>query len=126
MIERLLAGEAALGDNELDAAEKLFRQVADADPRNAIALAGLARVAVRREDPDRARTLAEQALAIDPGEAAARRLLAELDRPSTPDLAPQRATTPAARPATAAGATPAAPAARAGWRAWLGRLLRRS
>ena len=117
MIERLLAGEAALAGGELDGAEKVFRQVADADPRNAIALAGLARVAIRRDDPDRARTLAEQALAIDPGEAAARRLLAELDRPSTPDLAPE--------PATNAGATHIAPATRGGWRAWLARLLRR-
>jgi tetratricopeptide (TPR) repeat protein len=107
MIERLLAGEAALAENALDAAERLFRQVADADPRNAIALAGLARVAVRRDDPDRARALAEQALAIDPGEAAARRLLAELDRPSIPDPAPT------------------VPASRGGWRAWLARLLRR-
>jgi tetratricopeptide (TPR) repeat protein len=111
MIERLLAGEAALARHELDAAERLFRQVADADPRNAIAVAGLARVAIRRNDPDQARALAEEALAIDPEEAAASRLLAELDVPAVPNLAP----VPAAAPAPARG-----------WRAWLARLLRRN
>ena len=115
MIERLLAGEAALARHELDAAERLFRQVADADPRNAIAVAGLARIAIRRGEPDRARAFAEQALAIDPEEAAASRLLTELDRPAVPNLAPVPAPAPSAPPSPARG-----------WRAWLARLLRRS
>lgn len=108
MIERLLAGEAALASGELDAAERLFTQVAAADPRNAIALVGLARVAVRQGDRDEARVLAGRALALDPDEAAATRLLAELDRP---------AAEPPPEP------TPGPP--RRGWRGWLDRFLRR-
>ncbi len=112
MIERLLAGEAALARDELDAAERLFDQVAAADPRNAIALVGLARIAVRRGDRDAGRTLAGRALAIDPDEAAATRLLAELER------------TPPAEPRPA-GPDRATPPPRGGWRAWLARFLRR-
>jgi predicted Zn-dependent protease len=125
MIERLLAGEAALGRGELDAAERLFTQIAGADPRNAIALAGLARVAIRRDDPDRARMLAQQALALDPAEAAASRLLSELDRPALPDFA-EPASAATHESATAARTDPPVPASPAGWRAWLARLLRRT
>ena len=105
MIERLLAGEAALARDELDAAERLFSQIATADPRNAIAMVGLARIAARKGELDQARALAIRALEIDPDEAAAVRLLAELDRPAAEPT----------RPA----------AAKTGWRAWLDRLLRR-
>ena len=82
MIERLLAAEGALARDELDNAQRLYGQVADADPRNAIALVGLARVAARRGDADGAREHAQHALAIDPEEAAAHRLLVELSRPA--------------------------------------------
>jgi tetratricopeptide (TPR) repeat protein len=93
MIERLLAADAALERGETDVAERLYRQVVDADPRNAIALVGLARVAQGRGDPDSARELATRALAIDPDEAAARRLVDSLaDAPPsempTPEVAP--------------------------------------
>lgn len=114
MIERLLAADAALDRDELDLAQRMFGQVADADSRNAIAVVGLARVAVRRDRPEEARELARRALAIDPDEAAARRLLDELSAP------PASAAPPAAAPAA-----PAAPPRRPGWRGWLDRMLRR-
>jgi tetratricopeptide (TPR) repeat protein len=78
MIERLLAAEAALDRGELEAAARLFGQVADADARNAIAVVGLARVASIEGRFDDARELLDRALTIDPAEAAARRLLLQL------------------------------------------------
>jgi tetratricopeptide (TPR) repeat protein len=78
MIERLLAAEAALDRGELEAAARLFGQVADADARNAIAVVGLARVASIEGRFDDARELLDRALSIDPAEAAARRLLLQL------------------------------------------------
>jgi len=117
MIERLLAAQAALDRDDLEAAHRLFDQVAGADPRNAIAVVGLARVATRRRAPDEARTLALRALEIDPEEAAARRLLDELDGSASP---------PAATPSVAAPPIARAQARpRPAWRRWLDRLLRR-
>lgn len=109
MIERLLAGEAALGRDDLEIADRLFTQVAEADPRNAIAVVGLARIAVRRGDFELARELARRALAIDPDEAAASRLLVELDYKADEERELE----------------PALDRAAHGWRAWLARLLRR-
>jgi tetratricopeptide (TPR) repeat protein len=86
VIERLLAAEAALDRDELDIAERLFDQVSRADERNAIAVVGLGRVAARRGRHDDARALMERALAIDPDEAAAQRLLAELDAVAAPRI----------------------------------------
>jgi hypothetical protein len=80
MIERLLAADDALARGDLDLAERLFRQTADADARNAIAAVGLGRVAAARDDADGARSWFLRALEIDPEEAAARRLLAALER----------------------------------------------
>ena len=91
MIERLLAAEKALDQGMLDTAGRLYAQVAQADPRNAIALVGLAKVALREDRIEDARELAEQALAIDPDEAAAQRLLREVlaeVRPAEPQPAP--------------------------------------
>jgi thioredoxin-like negative regulator of GroEL len=89
MIERLLAAEEALWRDELDHAQRLYGQVAEADPRNAIAFVGLARVIARRGDVDAARELLAHALDLDPDEAAARRLLDELEAPSELDVPPE-------------------------------------
>lgn len=136
MIERLLAGEAALGRDDLDIADRLFTQVAEADPRNAIAVVGLARIAVRRGDLELARELARRALAIDPDEAAASRLLVELDYKAEerllepapeppldpePEAEPEREPDPKPEAEHGAESAPAQP----GWLAWLARLLRR-
>jgi hypothetical protein len=90
-------------------AQRLFSQVADADPRNAIAIVGLARVAARRGDSQGAVDLARRALALDPQEAAARRLVAELDAAPVTPVVPEAPVVPA----------------RSGWRQWLARLFGR-
>jgi thioredoxin-like negative regulator of GroEL len=122
MIERLLAAEGALERDELDHAQRLFGQVAEADPRNAIAVVGLARVLARRGDTEAARELVAHALDIDPDEAAAPRLLDELDRTTVaaPEPEPEAATpTP---PGPAAVVEPASGSG--GLLGWLRRLLR--
>lgn len=113
MIERLLAAERALAEGQLDQAERLFAQVAEADERNAIAVVGLAEVARARGDEPAATELLARALAIDPEEAAAARLLAA----TVPGAAGPAAAGPAAAaPAEAAPATSPSFAARlAGW-----------
>jgi len=127
MIERLLAAEGALSRDELDHAQRLFGQVVEADPRNAIAVVGLARVLNRRGDTAAARELLAHALEIDPDEAAARRLLAELDADAAP--APEEAPAPVV-PAPAPAPVPAktgattSPVQPRGLVAWLRRLFR--
>lgn len=110
MIERLLAAEKALDQGMLDTAGRLYAQVAQADPRNAIALVGLAKVALREDRIDDARELAEQALAIDPDEAAAQRLLREVYAEVRPAPEPRAAPPPVA-PEPPAPVVPAAPEA---------------
>ena len=79
MIEILLQAERALEMGRVDAAETLYRQVADADPRNSIAVVGLARVTLERGDEAGALQLARRALTIDPENAAASRMVERLE-----------------------------------------------
>ncbi|MEP6638856.1 MAG: tetratricopeptide repeat protein, partial [Chloroflexota bacterium] len=79
MIELLLQAERALSVGLLDRAETLYRQVAKADPKNSIAVVGLARVTLDRGDDVGALTLARKALAIDPENPAAERMVLRLE-----------------------------------------------
>jgi tetratricopeptide (TPR) repeat protein len=74
MIELLLQADRTLTMGLVDQAERLYQQAADADPLNAIAVVGLAKVAVERGDDPSAWRLAIRALEIDPENASAIRL----------------------------------------------------
>ena len=134
MIERLLDAERAMSFGQLDLAEEIYQQVSTSDPKNSIAVVGLARVTLERGDDLGAYLLARRALGIDPENDAARRMavrLAEVlatrgepvadslpdadplpDAGSLPDevAAPQRDTTTLVAPVTPpAGSRPAPP-----------------
>jgi len=141
VIERLLAAERALESDQLELADRLFAQVAAADPRNAIAMTGRAKVARRQGDLDAARRHVARALETDPEDAAARALATALateiatstsnPEPTAPLAAPP-ATPPPSEPMAAASppsqplaAAPMVPAKRGGLLAWLRRVLLR-
>lgn len=79
MIELLLQADRLLTVDLVDAADAIYRKVAEADPRNAIAVVGMARCALARGDDHEAYRLAARALAIDPQNDMARRMEARLD-----------------------------------------------
>jgi thioredoxin-like negative regulator of GroEL len=114
-MELLLQAERDLTVGQVDAAERLFRQVLDGDPRNSIAAVGLARVSLERGDDKGAYLGALRALEIDAENAAAQRMVGRLDEvmrhrgETPPTLGGTAAAIGAPTPAPAA-ATPAPPA----------------
>ena len=141
MIEIILEAERALATGQLDQAERLYRQAAQLDPRNSIAVVGLARVALDRGDERGAYTLARNALEIDPENAAGQRLAERLEEvirfrgeeppgvkaPPAAESAPALESAPAAKPPPAAAKPPSNPLTppRRKRRSLLGRILRR-
>jgi thioredoxin-like negative regulator of GroEL len=107
VIELLLEAERALSFGRVDEAERLYRQVATADPANSIAVVGLARVALEHADDAGAYVLARQALTIDPENEAAQRLVTRLDEvmrargEAVPEPPPAAPTAPAPSAASA-------------------------
>jgi tetratricopeptide (TPR) repeat protein len=105
VIEIILQAERSLAVGQLDQAERLYRQAAELDPRNSIAVVGLARVALDRGDEREAYRLARQALQIDPENAAGQRLAERLEEviryrgeepPATVEAPPKPAPAPPA------------------------------
>ena len=78
MIELMVQAEQTLGLGLLDQAERMYAQAAAADPHNAIAVIGLARVRLERDDRTGAHELVMRALAIDPENSTALRMEARL------------------------------------------------
>jgi thioredoxin-like negative regulator of GroEL len=78
MIETLIEAERALTHGLIDQAERLYRVVRESDPKNSIAVMGLARVALERGDDATAYLHGRAALAIDPDNPAAQHLVMRL------------------------------------------------
>jgi hypothetical protein len=78
MIEPLLQAERLMLHGLIDQAEALYRSTVEADPRNAIAHVGLARVALERSEERQAYGHVCRALEMDPRNVIARRLEARL------------------------------------------------
>ena len=115
MIEPLLEAERAMSFGLIDQAEKLYRGVADHDPKNSIAVVGLARVALERGDERGAYLEARRALAIDPENPAAQHMVMRLaevleGRGEALPEAPAETATVTAAPAPSAGAPSREPA----------------
>jgi hypothetical protein len=78
VIELLLQAERAMAVGLVEQAERLYWQAIESDRRNAIAVVGLARVAIERNDRRTAYQFAIRALDIDKDNEAARRLVERL------------------------------------------------
>jgi hypothetical protein len=79
MFELLLRADRALSSGNLDQAERIYWQLSELDPTNAIAIAGLARVSLERGDVRLARLFATRALVMDPESVAATRIIETID-----------------------------------------------
>jgi tetratricopeptide (TPR) repeat protein len=120
VIELMLEAERALAVGLLDQAERHYAQVVAADPRNAIAIVGLARVSLERGDQAATYRYARRALALDPDNPAASHLVHRMSEqfairgePLPSDERPSSIATPS--PGSAAAAPSAAvPPASAG------------
>ena len=123
MIELMLEAERAMAVGLLDQAERHYAQVAAADPKNAIAVVGLARVALERGDQRATYTFARRALALDPENPMAGHLVRRMaeQMASRGEALPEVDAGPA-RDAPRPGATTADDGPRRGL---VGRLLRR-
>jgi thioredoxin-like negative regulator of GroEL len=117
MIETLIEAERALTHGLIDQAERLYRVVRESDPKNSIAVMGLARVALERGDDATAYLHGRAALAIDPDNPAAQHLVMRLTEvmagrgETVPEVDEVEAPAPAAAAAAKAAPTPA-PAAK--------------
>jgi tetratricopeptide (TPR) repeat protein len=102
VIEALLQAERLLVVGLVDQAERIYKGALEQDPLNAIAVVGLARVALERNDDELAYQHAKHALEIDPENAAAMRLEARLG-----EVLSARATTAPAQPEAPVAPQPA-------------------
>jgi thioredoxin-like negative regulator of GroEL len=96
MIEALLQAERLLVHGMVDQAEQIYQNAIVQDPRNAIAVVGLARVALERGQERVAYERAREALQLDPENVAAQRLeqrlaevFAEREHPFAPPPPPE-------------------------------------
>ena len=107
MIEALLQAERLLVHGMVDQAEQIYANAIAQDPRNAIAVVGLARVALERGQERLAYERALEALKIDPQNVAAQRLEARLAEVFAERLHSTAPTAPTAQPAAPAQTLPA-------------------
>lgn len=128
MIELMLEAERAMAIGLLDNAERLYGQVVAHDPKNAIAVTGLARVALERGDQPAAYTLARRALALDPDNPMASHLamrMAEQIRNRGEALPADEGSHPNSPPHAASHTPPGSATIRAAGPGLVSRLLRR-
>lgn len=78
MIEQILQADRLLTVDRVAQARDMYARVVELDPRNAIAVVGLARCALAEGDDRGAHALAAKALLIDPENDMARRMEARL------------------------------------------------
>lgn len=109
----LLQADRLLTVDMVDQADAIYRRVAEQDPRNAIAVVGMARCALARGEDQEAYRLAARALAIDPENDMARRMTSRMAEVLTtrgeplPEPPPTAVAIPSPAPTERAAATPA-------------------